>query len=65
MIRANTNDCLSDVILHLSCFSFVSAQVFPGELHIMKLEFVEQMAVSSSPIFWKTAANISSEVGCF
>ena len=51
------------IILNLSCFSFNSAQVFPGELHIVSLEFMDEMANSSSQIFLTTAANISSTVG--
>uniref|UniRef100_A0A8C5A8J5 SEA domain-containing protein n=1 Tax=Gadus morhua TaxID=8049 RepID=A0A8C5A8J5_GADMO len=42
-----------------------TAQVFPGELHIVSLEFVDDMANSTSEIFRKTSAKISSELRGF
>lgn len=40
------------------------AQVFPGDLHIISVEFVAEMRNRSSPIFQKTAAYITAAVGC-
>lgn len=41
----------------------LSAQVFPGQLHITSVTFQDEMFNRSSSIFHMTAANISASVG--
>lgn len=42
--------------------SFLLAQVFPGELHLMNQEFLPDMADRSSEVFKSKAAEIEGEV---
>lgn len=41
---------------------FLSAQVFPGELHLINEDFLPQMTNRSSEVFRNTAAKIEEEV---
>lgn len=64
MKNGNKRNCNDLVSVKFSSLHLHSAQVFPGQLHITSVNFVEEMRNRSSPIFQETAASITAAVGC-